>query len=85
MIVAAYMCHLLASLALTCSLFAERKSFRAERENWTSHGRFEVSAAVTVKNAVLWDINSQFVPHRRHHVSATELNRLMLCGETVAV
>jgi hypothetical protein len=27
----------------------------------------------------------QSVPHRKHHVSATEPNRLMLCGETVAV
>jgi hypothetical protein len=25
------------------------------------------------------------IPHRRHHVSATKPNRLMLCGETVAV
>jgi hypothetical protein len=28
--------------------------------------RFEVFAAVTGKNAVLWDIKSQFAPHRRH-------------------
>jgi hypothetical protein len=27
----------------------------------------------------------QCVPHRKHHVSATEPNRLMLCGETVTV
>jgi hypothetical protein len=27
----------------------------------------------------------QSVPHRKHHVSATEPNRLELCGETVAV
>jgi hypothetical protein len=27
----------------------------------------------------------QSVPHRKHHISATEPNRLMLFGETVAV
>jgi hypothetical protein len=27
----------------------------------------------------------QIVPHRRHYVSSTEPNRLMLFGETVAV
>jgi hypothetical protein len=32
-----------------------------------------------MKNAVPWDIKTQFVPHRRHYVFATELNRLMLC------
>jgi hypothetical protein len=26
-----------------------------------------------------WDINTQFVPHRRHKVSATEHRLLMLC------
>jgi hypothetical protein len=34
----------------------------------------------TVRNTQI-----QSVPHRKHHVSATEPNRLMLCGETVAV
>jgi hypothetical protein len=28
--------------------------------------RCEVSTAVTVKNAVFWDIKTQFVLHRRH-------------------
>jgi hypothetical protein len=28
--------------------------------------RFEVITAVTVKNAVFWDIKTQFIPHRRH-------------------
>jgi hypothetical protein len=32
-----------------------------------------------MKNAVFWDIKSQFVPHRRHYVYATEPSRLMLC------
>jgi hypothetical protein len=31
--------------------------------------RFEVFTAVTMKNAVFWDIKSQFVPHRRHITS----------------
>jgi hypothetical protein len=30
------------------------------------HVRFEVSTAVTMKNAVFWDIKTQFVLHRRH-------------------
>jgi hypothetical protein len=41
--------------------------------------RFEVFKAVTVKDAVLWDIKTQFVSDRRRYVSATESNRLMLC------
>jgi hypothetical protein len=36
--------------------------------------------AVTVKNAVFWDIKTQFVHHRRHYVSVTEPSRLMLCN-----
>jgi hypothetical protein len=31
--------------------------------------RFEVSTAVTMKNAVLWDTRTQFVPHRKHITS----------------
>jgi hypothetical protein len=34
-----------------------------------SHIIFEVSKAVTMKNAVFWDINPQFVLHRRHITS----------------
>jgi hypothetical protein len=30
-------------------------------------------------------IRTQFVPHRKHNVSATKPNRLMPFGETVAV
>jgi hypothetical protein len=37
----------------------------------------------------MFDLNNitkiQFVPHRKHYVSATKPSRLMLCGETVAV
>jgi hypothetical protein len=40
--------------------------------------RFEVFTAVNMK-AVFGDINTQFVPHRKHYVSATEPTRLMLC------
>jgi hypothetical protein len=28
--------------------------------------RFEVFTAVTMMNAVFWDIKTQFVPHRKH-------------------
>jgi hypothetical protein len=31
--------------------------------------RFEVYNAVTVKNAVFWDIKTLFVPHRKHTTS----------------
>jgi hypothetical protein len=31
--------------------------------------RFEVFTAVTLKNAIFWDIKPQFVPHRRHITS----------------
>jgi hypothetical protein len=30
------------------------------------YARFEVFTAVTMKNAVFWDIKTQFVPHRKH-------------------
>jgi hypothetical protein len=32
-----------------------------------------------MKIIVFWDIKTQFVPHRRHYVSATEHNRITLC------
>jgi hypothetical protein len=31
--------------------------------------RYEVFTAVTMKNAVFWDIKTQFVPHGRHITS----------------
>jgi hypothetical protein len=34
---------------------------------------------LTMKNVVFWDIEIQFVLHRRHYVSATEPSQLMLC------
>jgi hypothetical protein len=39
--------------------------------------RCEVLTALAIKNAVFWDVTTQFVPHRRHYVSATLLSRLM--------
>jgi hypothetical protein len=41
--------------------------------------KFEVFMAVTMKNAVFWYIKTQFVLHRKHFISATELSLLMLC------
>jgi hypothetical protein len=34
-----------------------------------NHVRFDVFTAVTMKNAVFWDIKTQFVPHRKHITS----------------
>jgi hypothetical protein len=34
--------------------------------------RFEVFTAVTMKNVVFWDIETQFLPHRRHITSSLE-------------
>jgi hypothetical protein len=31
--------------------------------------RFEIFTAVTLKNAVFWDIKTQFIPHRKHITS----------------
>jgi hypothetical protein len=39
--------------------------------------RFEVFTVVIMKNAVFWDIKTQFVPHRKH-ISAIKPSRLML-------
>jgi hypothetical protein len=39
----------------------------------------EVSRPVTMKNAIFWDMKTQFAPHRKHIVSATEPSRLILC------
>jgi hypothetical protein len=41
--------------------------------------RFEVFRAVIMNNAVFWDINTHFLPHRKHYVSTAEPSRLMLC------
>jgi hypothetical protein len=32
-----------------------------------------------MKNVFFWDSKTQFVPHRKHYVSAREASRLMLC------
>jgi hypothetical protein len=34
--------------------------------NYWNFVTFEVFSAVAMKNAVLWDIKTQLVPHRRH-------------------
>jgi hypothetical protein len=42
--------------------------------------RFEVFTAVTMKNAVFWEIKTQFVSHKEiHYVSSRAPSRLMLC------
>jgi hypothetical protein len=38
-------------------------------ETTQEHVRFEVFMALTMKNAIFWDIKTQFVPHRRHITS----------------
>jgi hypothetical protein len=32
-----------------------------------------------MKNAVVWDIKTQFIPHRKHIFSATEPSKLRIC------
>jgi hypothetical protein len=38
-----------------------------------NYARFGVFTAVKTKNAVFWDINPQFVPHRRHITSPLQI------------
>jgi hypothetical protein len=38
-------------------------------ENKHIHVKFEVFTAVTMMNADVWDIKTQFIPHRRHTTS----------------
>jgi hypothetical protein len=50
------------------------ESKRKEKKHHNKKGtmayvRFEVFAAVTMKIGVFWDIETQFVPHRRHITS----------------
>jgi hypothetical protein len=43
--------------------------------------RFEIFMAVTMKNAVFWDIKNPIrTSEETHYVSATEPSRLMLCN-----
>jgi hypothetical protein len=53
--------------------------FSAIEHSWLMLCKFEVFKAVTMKNVVLWDIKSQFLPHRKHYFSATEPSPLVLC------
>jgi hypothetical protein len=42
--------------------------------------KFEVFTAVIMKNAIFWDIRTQFVPQQEtSYASATDPSRLMLC------
>jgi hypothetical protein len=41
--------------------------------------KIQVFTAVTKKNAVFWEIKTQFVPHRRHITSTLQSGQLMLC------
>jgi hypothetical protein len=45
------------------------KNNKLSKINMKSYVGFEVSKTVTMKNAVFWDIKTQFVPHRRHITS----------------
>jgi hypothetical protein len=50
-----------------CTVYTRALTPRRSRWNkWNIYVRLEVSKAVTVKNAVFWDIKTQFVPHRGH-------------------
>jgi hypothetical protein len=40
-----------------------------ERGNRKQIVRFETFTAVAMKNVVFWDIETQFVPHKRHITS----------------
>jgi hypothetical protein len=51
-----------------------------EPNRWRCVGKQSLFPVRTVRNTQI-----QSVPHRKHHVNATEPNLLMLCGETVAV
>jgi hypothetical protein len=49
--------------------------------------KIEVFTAVTMKNAVFWDIRTQFLSptsQETHYVSTTELSRLVLCNIDVS-
>jgi hypothetical protein len=41
-------------------------TYMEERDEIFDCVRFEVFTAVTMKNGVFWDIETQFVPHRRY-------------------
>jgi hypothetical protein len=55
------------------------KTAFANRKRDETMLRFEVFTAVTIKNAVSWDIKTQFIPHRKHYISATGPRMLTLC------
>jgi hypothetical protein len=48
-------------------------STAARGQGSTTSVRFEIFTAVTMKNGVFWDINTQFVPNRRHITSLLQI------------
>jgi hypothetical protein len=53
------------------------------KEMFTVLNESEVLTAVTMNNTFYWDIETQFVPHRKkNYISATEPSRLILCEIT---
>jgi hypothetical protein len=63
-------------LTVNCEILRERERER-EKESWVRQAVYSIVR--TIRNTQI-----QFVPHRKHHVSTTEANRLMLFRETVA-
>jgi hypothetical protein len=51
-----------------CGAIIGMNDGQTNRTTWRNV-RCEVFTAVTMKNAVFWDIKAQFVPHRRHITS----------------
>jgi hypothetical protein len=54
------------SLILASQLTSRRNSCLLQQQ-WEDYVRHEVSIVVTMKNVVLWDIKTMFVPHRSRH------------------
>jgi hypothetical protein len=45
------------------------KLAKTSMQTLRNYVKFAVFMAVTMKNAVFWDVKAQFVPHRRHITS----------------
>jgi hypothetical protein len=57
---------------LSSSIWVKAPIYRRTRLANTPSVRFEAFTAVTMKNVVFWDIETQFVLHRRHITSALQ-------------